>query len=329
MSESETILSLITEAASGVPEPVKKSFFKALSDLLGGLAAVPAAKLRQYTQGIEDATAARSMVTDVLAKAAVDEVSRDPSLAKVAAEIYLPTTIRKAKNRIGVAQTAAEHLSAASVNNSSSGEEAASPNDDWMNSFMRFAEDASSERLQDLFGRILAGQILNPGAFGLATLRILSELDQGLANDFTEAWGASVGDAVDYSPDWQRGEGFIRWKRLVEAGLMASASTVQFLPPFRSVLNGLALWSPVDVDNSCLLVYFQDGSSSRWEHIDFTRAGRELGLLLPKPDYKENIRKLGGRLPRGGVTRIEIISEGKSSEVIWQASSAVESDSKV
>lgn len=317
MIEPGTVLSLIADAAHGVPEPVKKSFFKALSDLLGGLAAIPAAKLRQYSQGIEDTTTARSMIADILTKAAVAEVSGNPELAKVAAEIYLPTNIRKAKNRVGVAQLAAEHLGAASVNDS--GEKSASPDDDWMNSFMRFAEDASSERMQDLFGRILAGQILQPGAFGLATLRTISELDQALANDFIQAWGSSVGDAVDYSTDWQRGDGFSRWKRLVEAGLMASTNTIQFLPPFKSIFNGSALWSPINVDNLALLVHFQEGSSSRWDHIDFTRVGKELGRLLPKPNYKENIRKVGARLPRDGIIRIEILSEQNPSEVIWQA----------
>ena len=317
MIEPGTVLSLIADAAHGVPEPVKKSFFKALSDLLGGLAAIPAAKLRQYSQGIEDTTTARSMIADILTKAAVAEVSGNPELAKVAAEIYLPTNIRKAKNRVGVAQLAAEHLGAASVNDS--GEKSASPDDDWMNSFMRFAEDASSERMQDLFGRILAGQILQPGAFGLATLRTISELDQALANDFIQAWGSSVGDAVDYSTDWQRGDGFSRWKRLVEAGLMASTNTIQFLPPFKSIFNGSALWSPINVDNLALLVHFQEGSLSKWDHIDFTRVGKELGRLLPKPNYKENIRKVGGRLPRDGIIRIEILSEQNPSEVIWQA----------
>lgn len=317
MIEPGTVLSLIADAAHGVPEPVKKSFFKALSDLLGGLAAIPAAKLRQYSQGIEDTTTARSMIADILTKAAVAEVSGNPELAKVAAEIYLPTNIRKAKNRVGVAQLAAEHLGGASFNDS--GEKSASPDDDWMNSFMRFAEDASSERMQDLFGRILAGQILQPGAFGLATLRTISELDQALANDFIQAWGASVGDAVDYSTDWQRGDGFSRWKRLVEAGLMASTNTIQFLPPFKSIFNGSALWSPINVDNLALLVHFQEGSLSKWDHIDFTRVGKELGRLLPKPNYKENIRKVGDRLPRDGIIRIEILSEQNPSEVIWQA----------
>jgi hypothetical protein len=224
MSESETAaLSLITAAASAMPEPVKASFIKAISDLLGGLVSVPVAKLKQYTQAIEDTTAARSMVAGVLAKAALDEAGADPELLKVAAEIYLPTTVRKAKNRLSVAKSAAEHLATSAVG--ASEEKAAAPDSDWINSFMRFAEDASSDRLQDLFGRILAGQVLRPGAFGLATLRTLSELDQGIANDFTEAWSKSVGDAVDYSPDWRRGDGFLRWKRLNEAGLMAPATS--------------------------------------------------------------------------------------------------------
>lgn len=320
MSEPEsTALSLITDAVGGVPEPVKASFFKVLSDLLGGLIAIPAAKLKQYAQAIDDTTAARSMAAGVLAKAVVDDVSKDPELLKVAADIYLPTNLRKAKNRLGVAQSSAEHLATATAD--FSGEGAAPPEDDWMNRFMRFAEDASSERLQDLFGRILAGQILHPGAFGLATLRTLSELDQSVANDFTQAWAKSVGEAVDYSPDWQRGDGFSRWKRLSEAGLMASASTSQFLPPFNPVFNGSALWSPISVDSMGLLVHFQEGSTSKWDHIDFTRVGRELGRILEKPDYEENIRQAAHRLPRNKVTRIDFFRQEKPSEVIWQSPS--------
>lgn len=309
-----TAVSLIAAAASGVPEPVKASLFKAISDLLGGLVSVPAAKLRQYTQAIEDTTAARSMVAGVLAKAAVDDAGADPELLKIAAEIYLPTTLRKAKNRLSIAKSAAEHLGTSAVN--ASEDEAEAPDDDWMNRFMRFAEDASSERLQDLFGRILAGQILRPGAFGFATLRTLSELDQGIANDFTEAWSQSVGDEVDYSPAWQRGDGFSRWKRLAEAGLMAPASSKQFLPPFKAV-DGAALWSPMTADGIALLVHFQEGSTSTWDHIGFTRVGRELGTILQKPDYEENIRQAAHRLPRHGLSRIDLLRPNVGSENIW------------
>lgn len=147
---------------------------------------------------------------------------------QAAAEIYLPTAVRKVRNRLKVAQSAAEHI--ADVGADSAKPEA--PDDDWMNRFMRSAEDASSERLQDLFGRILAGEVVRPGSFCASTLRAVAELDQSIAKDFSSAWAVSIGDCVDYGPEFQRGDGFSRWKRLSEAGLMAPSQVKQFLPPF-------------------------------------------------------------------------------------------------
>lgn len=314
-----TALAAITDVVSGIPEPVRVSFSKAVSDLLGGLVQIPAAKLKQYAQAIEDTTAARSMTAGLLAKAAAEEARKDSDLLKVAAEIYLPTTLRKARNRLGVAQSAAEHLATAKIEDS--GKESTPPDNDWMNVFMRFSEDASSERLQDLFGRILAGQVLRPHAFGLGTIRTLSELDQGIANDFIQAWSKSVGTAIDYSPEWQKGDGFARWKRLSDAGLMAPTNIVQYLPPFKPAINESALWSPFSADGISLLVYFKNGSASQWHHIEFTRIGREIGSILPKPNYKDNMRQAAHRLSPNGLTKIELLEDGKAAELIWQISS--------
>ncbi|MCZ8093716.1 MAG: DUF2806 domain-containing protein, partial [Acidovorax sp.] len=218
MNESE-VLGMVVGAAAGVSAPVKTAFLKAVSELVGGFVAIPAAKLRQFAQAIEDTTAARSMATASLSKAAVSQAAENPLVLQAAAELYLPSSLRKVKNRLLVAANSVEHV--ARNASESSGDAAKPPDEDWMNAFMRFAEDASSERLQDLFGRILAGQVLRPGAFGLSTLRALSELDQTIADDFTQAWSKSVGEAVDFSSEWQRGEWFARWGRLSEAGLMA------------------------------------------------------------------------------------------------------------
>jgi hypothetical protein len=319
MSNPElTGLAIVTDALSNLPGPVQTSFFKAIGNLLGGLSAIPAAKLKQYAQAIEDTTAARSAVAAIMAKAAVDEASKNPLLMQAAAEIFLPTAVRKAKNRLSVAQSAAEHLTETAAVGAS-GEGTASPDDDWMNSFSRFAEDASSERLQDLFGRILAGQVLHPGAFGLATLRALSELDQAMANDFSQAWAQSVGGAVDFSSEWQRGDGFSKWKRLSEVGLMAPTSISQFPPPFNPILNGNAFWSPMQAGGTWLNIHFQQVLATQWDHIEFTRVGREIGNLLARPNYEENIRQAAKRLPQSGMTRIELYTSGKTAEVIWQA----------
>jgi hypothetical protein len=303
MADAEmTGLEIAAGLASGLPAPVKTSFLKAMSNLLGGLTAIPAAKLKQYAQGIEDTTAARSVIATSLANAALNDARSDPLLLQAATELYLPTDLRKAVNRLKVAQKAAIHIGEPTAEPDQSD----APEEDWMNAFARFAEDASSEKLQEQFARILADQVKRPGSFSLATLRVISELDQTIANDFSIAWSKSVGGAVDKGPEFDRGEEFARWKRLAEAGLMAPSSTAQYLPPFKPLMDGLAVWTPFSVEATYLLVYYQENCSANWGHIDFTRVGRQIGSILPRPDYEANMRAAGQRLPVPGVMRVDM-----------------------
>lgn len=316
MSESEaTGIAVVGEAAAHLAAPVKTGLLKALNNLLGGLTAIPAAKLKQYAQGIEDTTAARSAVAAMVAKSAGEGGLADPVLMQAAAEVYLPTALRKAKNRIGVAQKAAEHV----ANEPGEHPNALPPEDDWMNFYARFAEDASSEKLQDLFGRILAGQIVRPGSFSQSTIRAVAELDQAIATDFALMWAKSVGEAVDYAPEFQQGEWFARWQRLAEAGLMATRETARFLPPFRPLIDGKSLWSPMAVNETYLLIYFPEHCSARWTNIAFTRVGRELGGVLARPDYEGNMRQAGHKLAQQGVSRVELNAAGKPVEILFQA----------
>lgn len=56
--------------------------------------------------------------------------------------------------------------------------------EDWLNIFERYAEDASTERMQLLWGRVLSGEVKKPGKYSIRTLRILSELSQRDAEIF-------------------------------------------------------------------------------------------------------------------------------------------------
>ena len=71
--------------------------------------------------------------------------------------------------------------------------------DDWLNRFYRYCEDVSSEQVQELWARILAGEIRQPGSYSmraLETLRVLSATDAGMFATFvsfsfhvgTEEW---------------------------------------------------------------------------------------------------------------------------------------------
>ena len=98
-TEESSLLSTIGGEISGLPDPIKKTFLQVVAEILGGISAIPLAKIRQIAQGIDDVTAARSMAASRIAAASIDEAITDKDLIEAAAEVYLPTHLRKIKNR--------------------------------------------------------------------------------------------------------------------------------------------------------------------------------------------------------------------------------------
>ena len=56
--------------------------------------------------------------------------------------------------------------------------------DDWLNHFEKEASQRSSEDMQHLFGKILAGEIRRPSSFSIKALKIMGEIDQVAASLF-------------------------------------------------------------------------------------------------------------------------------------------------
>jgi hypothetical protein len=88
---------------------------------------------------------------------------------RVEETLRTPEERRKLENRTAATKAALEDLE----QNPGAGDAKAEIEDDWLNFYARLAEDKSSEELQGLFGRILAGEIKRPGSFSLRTLQLL------------------------------------------------------------------------------------------------------------------------------------------------------------
>src|SRR3546814_16408829 len=129
------------------PVPLKASCLAPADNLCGGWTAIPAAWLKRHAQAIEDTTEARSAVAARLAQVVADAAVNDPIIVQAAAEFYLPVQVRRAANLVKIVHSAAEHVADTATENA----QPAPPADDWMHRFMRFAADASSQRLQELF----------------------------------------------------------------------------------------------------------------------------------------------------------------------------------
>jgi hypothetical protein len=313
--EIESALKAIANGVTKLPAPIEQSLFKAIGHLVGGLTAIPKAWFSQKAQSINDITAAHSAASVILAQAVAKEALADPAIMQAAAETLLPSAIIKARNRIQIARRIAEHTAEEATEEGAS--RSRTPDDDWLNTFARFAEDASSEKLQDLFARIMSGELLRPGSFSPATIRTVGEIDKAIAEDFSLVWAKSAGGAVDHTSDFNLGEWFSRWKRLAEVGLMSPLGVIQYLPSFLPFHNGNALWSPMVGGNVTLVVHYSQQCAINWRCIEFTRVGRQIGSILANPDYKSNIRQAAQKWTgQPGVVKMDILVDGRVTEVL-------------
>ena len=85
---------------------------------------------------------------------------------------------KRQANIVAVTDFAASHLGDAEVPDSE-------PDHDWTAQFFNYVQDVSSEEMQALWGKVLAGEVERPGSTSIRTLSILRNLDQSTAGLFT------------------------------------------------------------------------------------------------------------------------------------------------
>ena len=66
------------------------------------------------------------------------------------------------------------------------------PDHDWAARFFNEAQDVSSEEMQTLWAKVLAGQVERPGSTSIRTLGVLRDLDRSAAVTFRKLCSASV-----------------------------------------------------------------------------------------------------------------------------------------
>jgi len=201
MSDSDEFPDLpaaLSRALVGIPAALVPSSIKALDRLIGAAVDLPTAILAQQKARIDAQTASYQAVERAIAVAAALEAGGNPETVKRAVTTLVRKAYRKEKNVEAVALAMAEELSRNPDQQTAPDGEGVI-DDDWLNVFERFAEDASSERLQQLWGRVLAGEVRKPGCFSIRTLRFLSEFSKADAEIFDEFAKSVFGDFAPLS----------------------------------------------------------------------------------------------------------------------------------
>ena len=203
---------------------------------------------------------------------------------------------------------------------------AAAIDDDWLNVFERYAEDATTERMQQLWGRVLAGEIRSPGKFAMRTLRFLSEFSQVDALSFSVFCDSAFGEAAPRSlilpPEMQDIREVVN---LESAGLIQGASGIGFTRTLNFDDYGNSI-----IREGNLFLLFQGEPKSEFQDqvITLTPMGQELITLLPSRDPRAAARRVAHSVRSPMIRSAQLAtvhSEGVTPaplEALWESEEA-------
>lgn len=279
-----------TTVLAGVIDALTPRAIKALSRLIDAGVDIPTAWLERYANNIRTKTDSRRVVETAIAEQAASLASSDPVIVERAMNNLLRKEYRRSENRASVAFGAIELLRDIQPEFVSAATDHASVDEDWLNVFERFAEDASTERMQQLWSRVFAGEIRRPGAYSLRTLRFLSEFAQSDAMIFAEFCQNAINDTAPRNLVLHEGVTDIRHLMQLEAaGLITGVTVTGLQHTFGFDSKGHAFWT----EGKLTLIFRGEPSTSlAFQAVGLTPLGKELMSLLPDRDLQSVMRNV-------------------------------------
>ena len=214
---------------------------------------------------------------------------------------------RKSINRSAVAIEALEELNSQSHKDQSPEDISAEIgadyiDEDWMNIFVRFSEDASSDYLQGIWGRILAGEIRRPRAFSSRTLRFIHELDKNTAS-LCELLAKNVVGNLAFIED--SSNSVMNYQSQVELetlGLIYGVSRIGG-PVLNVNINeqGVGFFHGRRLS---LVIYGKEGNVQKVPAIMLTQIGIEVMSLLPLGEESTLLMRMKDQISKEGISRI-------------------------
>ncbi len=207
--------------------------------------------------------------------------------------------LQKQQNVESVCSSAAEELAKeTSVPDSK-------PEPEWVSRFMEISSGISTEEIQHLWGRILAGEIKQPGAFSLRTLDVLRNLSKNEVESFVKLANYVIrsGDKVCYlDPDAfiytkEGGISFHDILTLKDAGLIFEADLSLQFPPQTAAQTMSFIYGPL------ILIFERDKDTPQLaSNVGvLTKVGVELLQLVTVQPDMDYVKFVGQRFRADGM----------------------------
>jgi hypothetical protein len=191
-------LSVISDAlgdlVTGIPAPIRKNAVKAFGRLCTSAVEYPIALIEGAIAERRAASRARVKLIDTSASQIADQMRTDPEYARAAATKFAHKIIRERVNVDQISEIAAANLKSEplTIANDDRDMEAPPISEDWLNAFESEAAQMSSEQMQILLGKILAGEIRRPTSYSIKTIKLMAQLDNRAAAFFSLLCSLSI-----------------------------------------------------------------------------------------------------------------------------------------
>ena len=170
---------------STIPAPIRRNVLKALDRLGSALIDIPVGALERRSAEKRSESEARIKITEAVNAQIIQQIKVDPEFPQRASNTFAKKILREQFNLEKILGTATGILKKKKYDNSTNqqvdSETEKSIDDDWFNVFEKEASQKSSEDMQRRFGRVLAGEIRQPGSYSIRAIKRLGELDQDTA----------------------------------------------------------------------------------------------------------------------------------------------------
>lgn len=170
---------------------------------------------------------------------------------------------------------------------------------DWMNRFLNIAEEISDEEMQDIWGRVLAGEIKKPKSYSLRTLEVLRNISKEEAKLIIKVSNYINGN--DYVCAEEDCLNIIDQATLGEIGVLCSDLIFRtYTIPENGVLS-YALNKYIKIN-----IYASPHKEINITAKKLTQAGKEIMNLVEEHNYNVFLDFLSKKLKSKGATRVTI-----------------------
>lgn len=178
------------------------------------------------------------------------------------------------------------------------------PDQDWITRFFSFAQDISTEQMQHLWGRILAGEISKPGTYSLKALNLVRDFKQEDAEQVERvAKLAFRWNKVCFVPN--HNQNWLANQREVFQGTFFMLGELEIMYPtelFLRIFRDSYVKTEVFTAGECAIVVDRGQIKGKiqlpvWK---FTRIGQEMLNLIPNKRDKEFTAQFATYFVNGG-----------------------------